>query len=587
MRASIRQLAMRYPALRRLSRSAPGQWISRRLLPRPAPPPGYARFRSERPTARRDLYPARLEPGLLSFVTTVWNTDPAYVRALADTVFAQDAGTDFEWYILDNGSMRAETVALLAELAAHPCVRLERVEQNLGIIGGMRRCLERARNRYILPLDSDDLLTLDCVRIFAWHIERHGRPALVYSDEDKLDDAEYRDPYFKPDWDPVLFVHSCYIAHLCAIDRALALEYGAYSDPVAEGCHDWDTFMRFSRAGHVPVHVPEIVYSWRMHPQSTSGNIQSKPVVYESHARVLNRFIDSNPHPERFELRMSELFGGTPDWRIVRRRLDPRPVVTALMCESASRARAEFHSDGYPGHRTVPVPIAAGLEPLARVARDVAERGGLVHLLWEQVAVAGGDWPWEALGLMELFPGTVMVGGRIHSTQHRILAAGAYFGFGGGCDTPDRGRLLGDPGYFAQMWKPHAVSAVSSQHAMVDARFLHEALRELIARSTRASLPYLGAWLGAAARRRGESVVYTPFFLGCAGTDWDARVSSGERHAFVRTNLDLMPERRLLSTSLGLDSSSACQPVSAEQRSAHLRALGIPVGDSVRAERTA
>jgi hypothetical protein len=62
------------------------------------------------------------------------------------------------------------------------------------------------------------------------------------------------------------------------------------------------------------------------------------------------------------------------------------------------------------------------------LTQEVASAGGLVHLLWEQVSVEGGDWPWEALGLFELFPGTVMVGGRIHSAQRRILAAGAYFG---------------------------------------------------------------------------------------------------------------------------------------------------------------
>ena len=575
MRAAIRQLAMRYPALRRLSSWGPGRWISRRLMPMPPPPPGYARFRNERPIARRDRYPATLEPGLLSFITTVWNTDPAYVQALADSVFGQDTGTGFEWYILDNGSSRADTIALLAKLAEHPCVRLDRVEQNLGIIGGMRYCLERARNRYVLPLDSDDVLTPDCVRIFAWHIERHGTPALLYSDEDKLDDTVFRDPYFKPDWDPVLFVHSCYIAHLCAIDRVLALQYGAYSDPLTEGCHDWDTFMRFSRAGHVPVHVPEIVYSWRMHPQSTSGNIQSKPVVYESHTRVLNGFIAANPHPERFELRKSELFGGTPDWRIVRRRVEPRPLVTALMCEDPARVRAEFHSDGYPGHRTVTLPMSSGLPVLARVAQEVASASGLIHLLWEQVAVEGGDWPWEALGLFELFPGTVMVGGRIHSAQRRILAAGAYFGYGGGCDAPDRDRLLGDPGYFAQMWKPHAVSAVSSQHAVVDAAFLRDTLATLAAQRSRASLAYLGAWLGAAARRRSATVVYTPFFSGCATADWDTRVAGAERLAFARANADLMPERALLSPCLGLDASSAYQPVSDEQRIAHLRGLGV------------
>jgi hypothetical protein len=333
--------------------------------------------------------------------------------------------------------------------------------------------------------------------------------------------------------------------------------------------------------------VPEIVYSWRMHPQSTSGNIHSKPVVYESHMRVLNRFLASTPHPERYELRKSELFGGTPDWRFHRMPVAPRPVVTALMCEAVSNLQADFHSGNYPGHRTVPILLETGVKALAALAEEVACENGLIHLLWDQVAVGGGDWPWEAQGLMELFPGTVMVGGRIYSPQQRIRSAGCYFGYGSGCDSPDRDRLLGDPGYFAQMWKPHAVSAVSSQHAIVDAGFLAHALRALATQRMRVSLPYLGAWLGAIARRRGEAVVYTPFFVGCARSDWDALVAAGERRAFIRANADLMPEQRLRSRSLGLDSASAFQPVGEDQRSAHLRALGVSARTVHSAERAA
>jgi O-antigen biosynthesis protein len=181
------------------------------------------------------------QPGLISFLTTVWNTDPRYVEALAETVFFQDSGSGFEWILMDNGSSRGDTMELLERLAKHPSVRYFRVEQNLGIIGGLRRCLELAKNRYIVPLDSDDLLTPDCIRVLTSALGAAGYPALAYTDEDKVDETGFRDAYIKPD--PVLFVHSCYIAHLCAIDRELALELDAYGDPEPMGSHDWDSFV--------------------------------------------------------------------------------------------------------------------------------------------------------------------------------------------------------------------------------------------------------------------------------------------------------------------------------------------------------
>ena len=138
----------------------------------------------------------------------------------------------------------------------------------------MRQCLERANGRYILPLDSDDLLERDCVNVVMRFLKEANFPAAVYTDEDMFDGVDFGQAYFKPDWDPVLFLHSCYIAHLSVIDRRLALDLGFYTDKSAEGCHDWDSFIRLMNAGHVPRQIPEALYSWRMHGQSTSANIE-------------------------------------------------------------------------------------------------------------------------------------------------------------------------------------------------------------------------------------------------------------------------------------------------------------------------
>ena len=122
--------------------------------------PGYRQFPGNHYNAlrfallrQRDADYRRPEPGMVSLLTTVWNTDPVLVTELAETVFGQDCGAGFEWIILDNGTTRADTKQVLHRLAGHPAVTLLHVEQNQGIIGGMRLCLEAAHNRYVVPLD--------------------------------------------------------------------------------------------------------------------------------------------------------------------------------------------------------------------------------------------------------------------------------------------------------------------------------------------------------------------------------------------------------------------------------------------------
>ena len=536
------------------------------------PDPGgrYAAFRRQRLAARASAYPDYREPGLLSFLTTVWNTPPEYLDGLAAALAPQLREGGHEWVVLDNGCTERGTLDSLKRLARAPGVRLERVERNVGIIPGMRRCLEAARGRYVLPVDSDDWLTPDAARIVASFLHASGFPAAAYTDEDKLDGKAFVHPYFKPAWDPVLFVNSCYIAHLCAFQREEALKLGVYTNPQAEGAHDWDTYLRFYLAGHTPAHLPEVTYSWRMHPQSTAMRVDSKDYILASHRAVLGGFLERRGKPGRFRLEASPMFGDEPHNWMRRGRVEPRPVLTALFGAATREPRADFPAS-YPGHRALRVDStsAGALREAAHLARD---SGALLHLMWEKVRLVGDEWPWEAQGLMELFPDCAMVGGRVLGGDGRVRAAGYYFGFGGGVDCPDRGRDPADPGYFYQLWKPHSVSAVSAQHAVVDPAFLLECLDQpgFGALSTAS----LGAWLGAAARRRQRRVIYTPFLEGRCDEDFDALASAAERQAFVRASADLVPDTELLSPRLA-HRPPAYQPASDDARREHLARLGM------------
>jgi len=535
----------------------PGLNEPRRLaMPDFNAPDPYARYMRTALADRKHLYPAQQEAGLLSFVTTVWNTPPAFLEVLARSVEAQEGGALFEWYILDNGCTRPDVLQFLAKLAERPYVRLERVEENLGIIGGMRYCLERAKGRYILPLDSDDYLTPDCVRIVTWHLQKNGYPALAYSDEDKLLGAAVSGPYLKPDWDPVLFANSCYIAHLCAIDREKALALEAYTDPGAEGSHDWDTFTRFALAGHKPVHVPEVLYSWRLHNQSTAANINSKPIVFDSQRTVLARFLKGHKLGKRFELIKSPLFGGTPDWWLRRRRVSAPGVTTVLVSKDDERRKVDLKVPKGVDHTVVRMKLSDGVDALAEHARVAVAEGRLLHIAADELTLDSDEWFHEAVGHFELFPDTVVVGGRLHSYRH-ILAAGLYFGFGRGCDCPDQGRPLSDPGYAAQLWKQHSVSAVSSMHAVLKPEFLLKTLEET--RAWDPSIALLGAWLGASARRHDRRVVYSPFVSAETTVDWDCLVEGQETLRFASYVADLAPERQLLSADLSLTAGAAYQ----------------------------
>ena len=516
-----------------------------------------------------------IEPGLFSFVTTVWNTAPAYLDVLMRSLEGQLGGVWFEWIILDNGTTRKDTIAWMADAERRPFVSLSRVEENLGIIGGMSYVLERASGRYILPLDADDYLYPDCVRTLAWYAQKHAYPALLYTDEDKLVREQLSVPFCKPDWDPVLFSAQCFIAHLCVIDRKLALQLGAYSDPRPEGSHDWDTFTRFHLAGYKPVHVPHVLYSWRQHPQSTAGgNVASKPVVFDSQRAVLERFLAGSPRSDQFELLESPLFDKTPDWWLRRKRANGRSITSVRVRASWDTApERDLRISENLDHEVHEIALEAGLSALRLIVAEAALAKRLVHIVASEVQPDDDEWPWEAMGLFDLFPDTVAVGGRIYS-YGTILEAGRFLGFGDGCGCPDRGRLLTDPGHSAQMWKPRSVDAVSAMHGVFDANMLLTAIDR--ASYAGGSIAGLGNWVGAEARRTGRRVVYSPFLCAWTGTDWNAIVDAKERRWFISAYIDLMTGSGLRPSNSGNTVDTAYEPVQPASRYMPPPDVGLP-----------
>lgn len=527
---------------------------------------GYGEWIEAAVRLRRTRYPAKRELGLISLVTSAYNTPVEFLQVLADSVLSQDfgVGTVFDWVIVDNGSTDSATIAALNALSLKRGVRFYRVEQNLGIMGGMRFGVQRATGRYIVPVDSDDYLRPDAVRILAWYIKAYGYPELLYSDEDKIENGEFFEAYFKPRWDPVLFVHSCYIAHLCAIDRGLATILGAYSDDRSRGCHDWDTFMRFFLAGYEPVHVPEVLYSWRRHSGSCAGDIASKDYIHSSHRITLQRFLNAASASEYYQLNYSPLFQRTPDWRIERHRSTLPRLLTLVLTQPGDDVNLAAYRSA-PNCEVLALSVDGSVESATTLLRSRHAESGLVRLVSSAANALFDDWQAEAVTFFELFPDTVMVGGPVYDEGERVLTGGLSFGFNDACGCPDRMRVRQDPGYFAQMWKPHSVSAVSAHHMVVDGCFLLDAL---LSGRIPAEIPFhcLGEWLGAVASRWQKRVVYSPFLGVRSRVDWQGRWNLTEISRFVRANGDLIPDERFYSRHLGLSLEDAYLPVLKERR---------------------
>ena len=67
-----------------------------------------------------------------------------------------------------------------------------------------------------------------------------------------------------------------YIAHLTVLSREAALAVGGFHAEF-EGSQDHDLVLRVTERGKPVVHIPEVLYLWRMSARSTAADPDTKP----------------------------------------------------------------------------------------------------------------------------------------------------------------------------------------------------------------------------------------------------------------------------------------------------------------------
>jgi GT2 family glycosyltransferase len=255
-------------------------------------------FELLQPAFQQDAGRVRTDDPLFSILTPAHNSKPEWLAEAALSLLNQSF-TDWEWCIVDGGSDNRETKRLLEMLStASPRVRVEFVPKG-GISAASNKALDLARGEYVCFLDHDDLLRPCALEAMQEKISEAYD--IIYSDEDKLDDAtgELVEPFFKPDWSPEYFRGAMYVGHLLCVRRDLAAE--TRFDPAFDGVQDFEFMLRLSEAAPRIGHIPRILYHWRKTPGSIAQKTDAKPQIGALQAQAVNAHLARTGLPAKAE----------------------------------------------------------------------------------------------------------------------------------------------------------------------------------------------------------------------------------------------------------------------------------------------
>ena len=229
-----------------------------------------------------------------SIAVPVYNVEAELIRRCVASVVAQ-THPNWELILYDDGSTNAATLAVLDSLRGSDSrIKVWFSTGNRGIAAATNAAIALSSGSFVGFLDNDDELTPDALAATAQAIRANPNADLLYSDEDKIDEAgNYCDHYFKPDWSPEHLESVMYLLHLMVIRRSLLLELGGLRDRFS-GAQDYDLALRASRTARRIVHIPKILYHWRKIPGSAAAEVDAKPVALERAKEALQDHLDAS-----------------------------------------------------------------------------------------------------------------------------------------------------------------------------------------------------------------------------------------------------------------------------------------------------
>jgi GT2 family glycosyltransferase len=400
---------------------------------------------------------------LISIIFPVYNSPEEFLRQAIDSVLAQLYG-NWELCIADDCSTLPHVAKVLDEYAARDArIRVHHRQANGHISACSNSAVALAGGTWLCLMDHDDVLAEHALAVAA--LALHGCPeaAILYSDEDHIEaDGSRSQPYFKADFDPLLMLGQNYFSHLCLVRADLVELVGGFREGY-EGSQDWDLLLRVVE--HVRpdqvVHVPHVLYHWRVHSESTASSVSAKPYVVDASRRVVEE------HLKRIGVDASVTTVWATSYNRVEWELAPTPPKVSIIilprsgrllarCIDSVRMLTPYPEleillvdDGgfHPPMRTM-VSERAGWLTLLENTQDISDSaqrnfaaqkasGEVLCFLADDVEVLGASWLHELVGTLS-HPGIGCVGAKLLYPNLRIQSAGTVLGIGGTVGSPHR-----------------------------------------------------------------------------------------------------------------------------------------------------
>ena len=224
---------------------------------------------------------------LISIVIPLYNTPIPYLKKIVESIQKQ---TYDNWQLcLADGSSTTDVERFInRRYKNEQRITYKKLKKNGGISANTNEALRLARGEFILLADHDDIILPQALCEIVKVLNEHPETEIVYTDEDKIsmNGKMYFGPNFKPDFSIDLLHSVNYICHIFMVKKTIVDEIGEFRSEY-DGAQDYDFILRCCEKTNHIYHIPQVLYHWRSHPDSTAENPENKRYAFDAGRRAI------------------------------------------------------------------------------------------------------------------------------------------------------------------------------------------------------------------------------------------------------------------------------------------------------------
>lgn len=424
----------------------------------------------------------KIEPKI-SIIVPLYNTPEKFLDELVKSLQNQ---TYSNWELcMADGS--PEPIVYINKYLKDERIKYSIIGENKGISGNTNEALKLVTGDYIGLLDHDDLLPVFSLYEVVKTINENPNAQFIYTDEDRIEneDKQRYGVFFKPDFSPYTLNSSNYICHFSIFKKELMDKLGGFRSEY-DGSQDFDIVARASEETKNIVHIPKVLYHWRVHQNSTAGNSESKPYAFEVGKKVIKDHIK-----RMYNTDVEVLDGLTPGSYEVKYKVKENPKVSIILDieglkeQQAKEILKEVKKSTYTNYEIISISeenilnLENNIKPATNKFKTYNEAvksiNGEYFIIFDKnlLAIDKEDYIQDLLGICQ-DENVAVVGTKLYNEQNLVEHSGIILGMNGMGDFIYKNAPKNIGTYMQRLLIIHNVTCTYIKYAMISKKAYEE-----------------------------------------------------------------------------------------------------------------